>query len=134
MVASWSKDPGSKCGAVIVRPDLTIASVGYNGFPRGCDDSEEMYLDRDLKLERVIHAELNAIMSCYERPVGYTIYVWFPGRGGSCARCAAHIIQSGIKRIVYISGDGAQTKWAESLAIAEQLFNEAGVEIIPLDL
>jgi deoxycytidylate deaminase len=34
----WSKDPSTKVGAVIVRPDLTVASIGYNGFPRGMSD------------------------------------------------------------------------------------------------
>ena len=34
-VASWSKDPSTKVGAVLVDPlDNTIVSLGYNGFPR----------------------------------------------------------------------------------------------------
>jgi len=37
LVGSWSKDPSTKVGAVIIRPDRTIASVGYNGFPRGVE-------------------------------------------------------------------------------------------------
>jgi dCMP deaminase len=132
MVAGWSKDPSTKCGAVIVRPDLTIASVGFNGFPRGCDDSEEIYADRPLKYERVVHAELNAILSCYERPVGHTIYVWPPSNGGACARCAAHIIQSGITRIVHVAGAFSNDRWEESLAIGNKLFKEAGVEVVVL--
>lgn len=121
MVSGWSKDPSTKCGAVIVRPDLTVASVGYNGFPRGCDDSDEIYADRPLKLERVVHAELNAILSCYDRPVGYTIYTWPPSNGGSCARCAAHIVQAGIKRMVHMAGsDFADGRWNESLIIGNQ--------------
>jgi len=133
LVAGFSKDPSTKCGAVIVRPDLTVASVGYNGFPRGCDDSDEKYNNRPLKYERVVHAELNAILSCYERPVGYTIYTWPPSNGGACARCAAHIVQAGIKRMVHVGGpDFAEGRWNESLAIGNQLFQEAGVEIIVL--
>jgi dCMP deaminase len=37
-VATWSRDPSTQTGAVIVRPNRTIASVGYNGFPRDCND------------------------------------------------------------------------------------------------
>lgn len=35
LVATWSKDPSTKVGAVIVRPYRTVASVGFNGFARG---------------------------------------------------------------------------------------------------
>ena len=35
-----SKDPSTKVGACIINPnDNTILSLGYNGFPRGCDDN-----------------------------------------------------------------------------------------------
>jgi dCMP deaminase len=43
-IAGWSRDSSTHCGAVIVRPNRTIASVRYNGFPRGCDD--EIRADR----------------------------------------------------------------------------------------
>jgi dCMP deaminase len=95
LVGGWSKDPSTKVGAVIVRPDRTIASLGYNGFPRGVDDT---YKDREHKLLRTVHAEMNAILSAREPVNGYTLYVTplCP-----CSNCAAAIIQSGIKRIVY---------------------------------
>ena len=65
-VSSWSKDPSSRVGAVIVRPDRTVASVGFNGFPRGVEDSQDVIADRDAKLLRTIHAELNAILAAKE--------------------------------------------------------------------
>ena len=34
LVADWSKDPGTKVGAVLVQ-DRRIISTGYNGFPKG---------------------------------------------------------------------------------------------------
>lgn len=34
-IGDWSKDPSTKVGAVLVRPDRTIAGLGFNGFPRG---------------------------------------------------------------------------------------------------
>ena len=36
-VATWSKDPGTKVGAVLVADRRIIAS-GYNGFPQGIED------------------------------------------------------------------------------------------------
>jgi dCMP deaminase len=38
--AQRSKDPGTQVGCCIATPDNRIASLGYNGLPRGCDDNE----------------------------------------------------------------------------------------------
>lgn len=133
LVASWSKDPSTKCGSVIVRPDRTIASVGYNGFPRGCDDSDEFYADRDLKLSRVVHAELNAILNAREPLHGYTMYNHPAGWGPSCDRCSAHIIQAGIARVVHRrdTSDFA-SRWKEPAERGLRMYEEAGVEVVHL--
>ncbi len=34
-ISTWSKDPSSKIGAVIVNDERRILATGYNGFPRG---------------------------------------------------------------------------------------------------
>lgn len=95
-VAKWSKDPSTQVGAVIFRPDLTIVSMGFNGFPRGTDDAPELYENRAIKYERVIHAELNAILSAREPLKGYSIATTlYP-----CSRCAGAIIQAGLARVV----------------------------------
>lgn len=126
-VASWSKDPSTKTGAVIVRPDKTIASVGYNGFPRGCDDSNQIYQDREAKYSRVIHCEMNAILSAREPLQGYTLYTW-PFM--SCDRCAAHVVQAGIKRCVAPAmPPELAERWAVALERATSLFKEAKVEL-----
>ena len=39
-VASWSKDPSTKVGCVLVKGKKVI-SVGYNGLPMGIEDSIE---------------------------------------------------------------------------------------------
>lgn len=96
-ISTWSKDPSTKVGAVIVRPDNTIASMGYNGFPRGMSDSPDLYADRDIKLSRVVHAEMNAILHSHESLQGYTLYT-YPFI--TCDRCAVHVIQTGIVRVV----------------------------------
>ena len=40
-IASWSKDPSTQVGCVVVGPDREIRSTGFNGLPRGIEDSEE---------------------------------------------------------------------------------------------
>ena len=59
-IATWSKDPSTKVGAVIVRPNKTIVSVGFNGLPRGVDDLDSRYNERALKYAMTVHAEANA--------------------------------------------------------------------------
>lgn len=133
VVADWSKDPSTQCGAVIVRPDRTVASVGFNGFPRGCSDDDVIYEDRELKLARVVHAELNAILHAREPLSGYTIYTHPPGYGPSCDRCSAHIIQAGITRVVHQKDESEfASRWKEPAIRGLQMYNEADVEVVSL--
>ena len=57
-------------GACIVSKDQIILGIGYNGFPRGCPDSElpwaKLSWNNDpleTKYPYVCHAELNAILN-----------------------------------------------------------------------
>jgi dCMP deaminase len=122
--AQKSKDPSTKCGAIIVRQDRSIASTGYNGFPRGVSDTPDLYADRETKLRRIVHAEMNAILFAREPLNGYTLYTW-PFL--TCERCAAHVVQAGIKRVVAPKSNNA--RWIESFQFARSLFAEAGVNV-----
>ena len=125
LVASWSKDPSTQVGAVIVDMNNRIVSLGFNGFPRGVNDFPYRLENREVKLQMTVHAELNAIMFA-QRPVeGYTLYVW-PMQ--SCAKCASAVIQAGIARIVS-PNSGVRPEWQKSFDIANEMFKEAGVEI-----
>jgi len=112
---------------VIARPDLTVASLGYNGFARGMQDSHELYQDREMKLSRVIHAEMNALLTAKESLAGYTLYV-FPF--SPCERCAVHVIQAGITRVVVPAPSEEQlARWGDSFERTRLYFQEAGVEL-----
>jgi dCMP deaminase len=131
LVASWSKDPSTQTGAVIVRPDRTVASIGYNGFPRGCDDDPALYADRPTKYARIVHCEMNAILSAREPLRGYTLYT-YPFM--SCDRCAAHVIQAGITRCVAPIATADQLeRWGDAFKKSTALFGEAGVTVEFID-
>ena len=128
-VATWSKDPSTKCGAVIVRPDRTIASLGYNGFPRGLYDSPVLLNDREEKYKRIVHAEVNALLHMAERPIGHTLYIWpfLP-----CCRCATQVIQSGITRVIAPGGSGPL--WdRHDVQLTRDMFEDAGVDAEEMD-
>lgn len=126
-VATWSKDPSTKVGCVIARPDCTIASVGYNGFPRYVLDTESRLVDRQAKLAMVVHAETNAVVSAYQRLDGCTAYVHpFP----PCSTCAGVLIQAGIVRVVAPAPTDAQLeRWGESFGYAQIMLDEAAVKL-----
>lgn len=126
--AAMSKDPSTKVGSVIVRPDRTVASMGWNGFPAGCNDDPLLYLDRTKKYPRTVHAEMNAILSARQPLAGYILFSW---PMCPCDRCMPHLIQAGINRVctVPIPEDQA-TRWGEAQAIALEMAKEVGITVV----
>ena len=123
LVASWSRDPSTQVGAVIVDDKNRIVSVGFNGAPRGVSD--EQLADRDRKLRRTIHAEKNAILFANRSLEGCTIYITHP----PCAQCAAVIIQSGIKEVMWpIASPEFLLRWELDYNEAVGMFIDAGVQ------
>lgn len=126
-VALKSKDPSTQVGAVIADSDHRVVSVGYNGPPRGTDDNA--ITSRDIKLLRTLHAEENAILFAGARGglAGCTLYCTHH----PCAHCGAVIIQSGIKVVVYPTGEAVSAfdmRWNDNIAEARRMFHEAGIE------
>lgn len=131
MVGSWSKDPSTKCGAVIVAPDKRIVSTGYNGFPRKLQDADELLLDREEKLSRTIHCEMNALLHAEGFVEGFTLY----GSQLSCDRCAVHMIQAGIQFCVAPIPTGRYAEnWADSVERTRSYYREAGVRFREIDV
>ncbi|MCY4039388.1 MAG: dCMP deaminase family protein [Hyphomicrobiales bacterium] len=131
LIASWSKDPSTKCGAVIASPDRTVISTGFNGLPRGVEDKEEILNDRELKYQCTIHAEENAILNATTREVlrGCSIYIHpIP----PCSNCAARIIQAGITRVVFRAG-GIPEHWKKNMEIAREMMKGAELEVVVLE-
>jgi len=123
-IKKWSKDPSTQTGAVIVRPDKTIASLGYNGFPRGMSDHPLLYEHRETKYSRVVHCEMNALLSATEPVRGYTLYT----TGMCCDRCAVHLIQAGIARFVWRADtEDMKSRWGEAFERVLGFYDEVGV-------
>ena len=126
-ISSWSKDPTTQVGCVIVDDKKVIIGTGYNGFPRGVLDSEEMLKDRNRKRMRTIHAEMNALHFATKSIAGGTVYVThYP-----CATCAANLIQHEPFMIVIAKQQDYPLgpDWQESIDEALTMFKERGIRV-----
>jgi len=126
-ISTWSKDPSTKVGAVVVGCHGQLLSQGYNGFPRGIHDTDDRLNNRERKYELVVHAEMNAIYNASLTGVSLknsTLYVYgLP----ICNECAKGIIQVGIKKVVAMRPQIYNSEWDKSNKNAEALFREAEV-------
>lgn len=132
-IASWSKDPSHKIGAVIVNKDKKIISTGFNGFAKGIEDTEERLNDKSIKRALMLHAEENAILHAKQDLSNCDIYI-----SGylCCIHCASLIIQSGIKTVYYKNTrDGKEVSeyWKDNLKQAADLLSEANVKLIEME-
>lgn len=131
LVSGWSSchRDGRQVGAVIVK-DKRILTTGYNGAPSGvfnCRDKGVCMRDEKgiksgtcQELCYAVHAEQNAIIQAAKMGIsvdGATIYVTHQ----PCSICTKMIINSGIKRIVYVH------PYPDEFAL--QLIKEANVQI-----
>ena len=122
-VATWSKDPSTKLGSVIVDNKKRVVSVGYNGFPRGVDDRDDRYNDRPTKYLFVAHAERNALDNAPMMVDNCALYVTLL----PCNECAKSIIQKGITTVVTYRPEREDVfNWNITL----NMFHEAGVNVV----
>ena len=127
-VGSWSHDPGTKVGCVLVL-EKRILSVGFNGFPQNLSDSLELYEDREYKLAVTVHAEANAILNAAKNGAKTqfcTAYVTFP----PCSQCAAALIQAGVSKVVCPDPVNAPERWKASFKLANEMLFQAGVTVL----
>ena len=132
-ISSWSKDPSTKVGCVVVGADREIRSTGFNGFPRGIDDSMERLENREEKYNLICDAEENAIMHAARIGVSLkdcTAYVTWP----PCTRCARSLIQAGIVEVVYAGGKDIPERWVEDFTRSTGMMKEAGLKLRNVDV
>lgn len=124
-IASWSKDPSTKVGAVAVdRPSRAILETGYNGLPRGVEDLPDR-MERPQKYLWTGHAEENLVANAARgRLEGAEVFVTHL----CCSRCARLLINSGVKSIV-VDRLGKTSMPEEEFTVAKQMLAEAGVSL-----
>ena len=102
MAQIWAKNSYCKrrqVGALIVK-DRMIISDGFNGTPEGFENECED--ENNITKPYVLHAEANAITKVAKsgnNSKNATLYV----TTSPCIECSKLIIQSGIKRVVYLN-------------------------------
>jgi dCMP deaminase len=135
LIASWSKDPSTKTGAVVVGPDREIRATGYNGLVRGVDDNIPERLERPTKYDFFEHAERNAIYNACLTGTSLKGCILYATHA-PCTDCARAIIQAGITMVVtnkiIIDENTPKGTWRDKLDFAAQMFKEAGVEYLEL--
>lgn len=95
VVSQRSHDSQTQHGCVITDSNNRILGVGYNGFPRGMDDSK-LPDTRPDKYPWMIHSERNALSNCIVRPDGGIAYV----TGQCCNDCIMALWQEGVTTVV----------------------------------
>ena len=123
-ISDWSKDPSTKVGCIIVGEDREIRSTGFNGFPRGIEDTDERLNDREQKYPLICHAEENAIMHAARTGISLKnciAYVTWP----PCTRCARSLIQAGVSEIVYPKEVEIPDRWEADFDMSLNMFKES---------
>ncbi len=135
-IAGWSScfKENRQVGAVIVR-DKRILTTGYNGAPAGIKSCKERgeCMRQKLGIESgtrqelcyAVHAEQNALIQAARLGLsvnGATLYCTHH----PCTICARLIVNSGIKRVVYL--------YSYPDDFSARLLKEGGVEVEKLEL
>lgn len=124
-IASWSKDPSTGTGCVLVNEARHVVSLGYNGFPSRFPDLHSTLENREQRLAYTIHAEVNAVLQATGRTKGTTAYVypWPP-----CVDCAKVLSQAWVKRVVALEATPEQEeRWGDSFRRMEIMFRESRI-------
>lgn len=128
-VAAWSKDPSTKVGCVVVGKNRRQIAIGYNGFPEGIADTEERLNDRPTKYRLTQHAERNAVDNATFDLTGATLVTTLH----PCVECAKSILSKGIATVVTTPAP-IREPWKQSAEWAAELFKEAGVEVVVIEV
>lgn len=117
--ATRSEDPYHQVGAVLMRPNHSVASVGYNGAAPGINID---WSDRDARRAHVIHAEMNALRYVQAGEVSTLICTMMP-----CQACILVLAAYGVTRIVYSEELDPQVYDTPTI---RQVANVLGVELV----
>lgn len=125
MVATWSKDPRTKVGCVLVGADPRDITFGYNGFPPGIADTKERLADRETKNMLTQHAERNALDNArFDTRGGTIVTTRYP-----CHECAKSMVVKGIGTLI-TPRPPTDPVWSQSSHVASMLFHEKNILVV----
>ena len=132
LIATKSKDPRTKIGAILVKDNHQIAE-GYNGLCVGVNDSKERIENRQSKYIWVEHAERNCCFMAAKfgiSTLGTSLYC----QGIPCVDCTRALIQSGVKNICYHKEfqdiiNKMDSEWVPLLKYSKIMFRESAVSL-----
>ena len=128
VVSQRSHDIHTQHGCVITDQNNRILGVGYNGFPRGLDDSK-LPTNRPDKYPWMVHSERNALSNCVVRPDNGIAYV----TGQCCNDCTIALWQEGIKTIYMINDHGTHLFDDEAQKRFDLFVSMSGIKIFKID-
>ena len=140
-VREKSKDQSTKVGCIIVGPDHEVRSTGYNGLPRGVNDSVEKHPERHDRVKDkyswYAHAEENAIANAARMGTplkGCTAYI----TAMPCPGCARMLINAGISTVYwamdpsFVSTPERKIAFEKMLSTSKAMLGEAEVAFMSL--
>lgn len=126
-VSQRSHDIHTQHGCVITDRNNRILGVGYNGFPRGLDDTQ-LPTSRPEKYPWMIHAERNALSNCVVRPDNGVAYV----TGQSCNDCIMALWQEGVSKVVMLDDHGTHLFDDNAQQRFDLFVKMSGIEILKI--
>lgn len=128
VVSQRSHDIHTQHGCVITDSSHRILGMGYNGFPRGLDDSK-LPLSRPEKYDWMVHAERNALSNCIVRPDKAIAYV----TGQCCNDCIKALWQEGVVSVVMMNAHGTHKFDQHQQKLFDTFIRMSGIEIKYVD-
>lgn len=128
VISQRSHDIHTQHGCVITDQNNRILGVGYNGFPRGLDDSK-LPTHRPDKYSWMVHSERNALSNCVVRPDDGIAYV----TGQCCNDCVIALWQEGIKTIYMINDHGTHLFDEEAKKRFDLFVSMSNIKISKID-
>lgn len=125
VVSQRSHDIHTQHGCVITDKQNRILGVGYNGFPKGMNDSV-LPTSRPEKYKWMIHAERNALSNCVIRPDGGTAYI----TGQPCNDCIMALWQEGITDVIMANSHGTQLFDAQEKNNFDLFVKHTGIKVV----
>ena len=140
--AKYSKDPSTQNAALVWDPyQKKVVGQSENRlmYYLPLSRHNEVWNNRALKYNRVIHAECAAINEVYRGLRGVVVGDWLVCPWATCRVCASHIADSGISTLVrhwpmheqfeYTPG---KIDWKKEVEIADEILQDAAVRIITI--